>query len=47
VIGVAAIVEGAGEVAALPILLRRINAWRTPDVPLQALPQFAFIGIDS
>jgi hypothetical protein len=38
VIAVAAIVEGAGEVAALPILLRRINAWRTPDVHLQALP---------
>jgi hypothetical protein len=37
-IAVAAIVEGAGEVAALPILLRRINAWRTPDVHLQALP---------
>jgi hypothetical protein len=38
VIAVAAIVEGVGEVAALPILLRRINAWRTPDVHLQALP---------
>ena len=37
-IAVAAIVEGAGEVVALPILLRRINAWRTPDVHLQALP---------
>ena len=37
-IAVAAIVEGAGEVAALPILLRRINAWRTPDAHLQALP---------
>lgn len=37
-IAVAAIVEGAGEVVALPILLRRINTWRTPDVHLQALP---------
>jgi hypothetical protein len=36
VITIAAIVEGAGEVAALPILLRRINGWRTPDVLLQA-----------
>ena len=27
---VAAIVEGDGEVAALPVLLRRIGEWRTP-----------------
>jgi hypothetical protein len=38
VIAVAAIVEGAGEAAALPILLRRINAWHTPDIHFQALP---------
>lgn len=29
---VTAIVEGDGEVAALPILLRRINQWLTPEV---------------
>lgn len=32
---VAAIVEGEGEVAALPVLLRRIAAWRTPNVAAQ------------
>jgi hypothetical protein len=36
---VVAIVEGDGEVAALPILLRRIAAWRTPsDFPEVATP---------
>ena len=30
---VAPIVEGDGEVAALPILLRRIGAWLSPEVP--------------
>lgn len=29
---VVAIVEGDGEVAAVPLLLRRLAAWRTPDV---------------
>lgn len=29
---VAAIVEGDGEVAAVPLLLRRLAAWRTPGV---------------
>lgn len=29
---VVAIVEGEGEVAALPVLLRRLAAWRTPEV---------------
>ncbi|MCU7935424.1 MAG: DUF4276 family protein [Candidatus Thiodiazotropha sp. (ex Dulcina madagascariensis)] len=29
---VAMVVEGHGEVAALPILLRRLNEWRNPDV---------------
>ncbi|MDR8027239.1 DUF4276 family protein [Burkholderia cenocepacia] len=29
---VASIVEGHGEVVALPLLLRRIGEWRTPDV---------------
>lgn len=29
---IAAIVEGHGEVASLPILLRRLCAWQTPDV---------------
>ena len=28
------IVEGDGEVAALPVLLRRIGAWLSPDVPV-------------
>lgn len=37
-ITVASIVEGDGEVAALPILLRRLNEWRTPDTAVQALP---------
>lgn len=32
---VVAIVEGEGEVAALPILLRRLAAWRTPAVSAQ------------
>lgn len=32
---VATIVEGDGEVAALPVLLRRINNWQTPDVAVQ------------
>ena len=35
---VASIVEGEGETASLPILLRRLNAWYTPNVPVQALP---------
>ncbi|MFA7240008.1 MAG: DUF4276 family protein [Sulfuricellaceae bacterium] len=34
---VAAIVEGDGEVPALPILLRRINEWCTPDIHVQVL----------
>lgn len=34
---VAAIVEGDGEVSALPILLRRLGEWRTPDVYTQVL----------
>lgn len=29
---VASIVEGDGEVAALPVLLRRLNAWLTPEL---------------
>ncbi|WP_153111250.1 DUF4276 family protein [Propionivibrio limicola] len=33
--GVAAIVEGDGEVASLPILLRRLNQWLTPERPTQ------------
>ncbi len=37
-ITVASIVEGDGEVAALPILLRRLNEWRTPDTSVQTLP---------
>lgn len=28
---IASIVEGDGEVAALPILLRRVGAWQSPD----------------
>ena len=32
---VASIVEGDGEVAALPVLLRRLMAWRTPDVAVR------------
>jgi Domain of unknown function (DUF4276) len=35
---VSAIVEGHGEVSAVPILLRRIGAWKTPDVRTQILP---------
>jgi hypothetical protein len=35
---VAAIVEGDGEVAALPVLLRRLSEWRTPGVFTQILP---------
>lgn len=35
---VASIVEGDGEVAALPVLLRRINQWRTPDIHVRAFP---------
>lgn len=35
---VAAIVEGDGEVSALPVLLRRLGEWRTPDVHTQVLP---------
>ncbi|WP_338416813.1 DUF4276 family protein [uncultured Sphaerotilus sp.] len=34
---VSAIVEGDGEVLALPILLRRIWQWQTPDCPVQIL----------
>ncbi len=35
---VAAIVEGDGEVQALPILLRRLNEWQTPDRYVQVQP---------
>lgn len=35
---IASIVEGDGEVAALPVLLRRINGWLTPDGQVQAFP---------
>lgn len=35
---VASIVEGDGEVAALPILLRRLGEWRTPESFVQPLP---------
>lgn len=35
---VAVIVEGDGEVAALPILLRRVGEWQTPDIYMQILP---------
>ena len=31
------IVEGDGEVAALPVLLRRLNAWRTPSTAIDIL----------
>jgi hypothetical protein len=34
---VAPIVEGDGEVAALPVLLRRLAQWRTPDASAQVL----------
>lgn len=37
-IAVASIVEGDGEVQALPVLLRRLGTWRTPDVPARILP---------
>ncbi len=36
-LSVASIVEGDGEVAALPILLRRIAQWLTPDVYVNVL----------
>lgn len=36
-ISVASIVEGDGEVAALPVLLRRLSDWRTPGVPVTLL----------
>ena len=35
---VASIVEGDGEVAALPILLRRLGDWLTPDQAVNVLP---------
>ena len=35
---IAAIVEGDGEVAALPVLLRRIAAWRSPVQRTEVLP---------
>ena len=35
---VASIVEGDGEVAALPVLLRRLSEWRTPDILVRVLP---------
>lgn len=35
---VAPIVEGEGEVAALPVLLRRLNEWRTPGLYVQVSP---------
>lgn len=34
---VAAIVEGDGEVVALPVLLRRIGEWRTPEIRVQVV----------
>lgn len=34
---IASIVEGDGEVAALPILLRRVGAWQTPDKGVNVL----------
>jgi hypothetical protein len=36
-ISVSAIVEGDGEMAALPLLLRRIREWRTPEVYVDVL----------
>lgn len=36
-IKVSCIVEGDGEVLALPILLRRIGLWKTPECPVQIL----------
>jgi hypothetical protein len=35
---VASIVEGDGEVAALPVLLRRLSQWRRPEVHVDVLP---------
>ena len=35
---VASSVEGDGEVAALPVLLRRLAEWKTPDFYVQVLP---------
>jgi len=35
---VATIVEGDGDVAALPVLLRRIAEWRTPQAAVRVLP---------
>jgi Domain of unknown function (DUF4276) len=35
---VASIVEGDGEVAALPVLLRRLAAWRSPQIQVEVLP---------
>lgn len=37
-IAVASIVEGDGEVAALPVLLRRLGEWRTPETMTRVLP---------
>ena len=37
-ISIAAIVEGDGEVKALPVLLRRLGEWRTPQVQSHVLP---------
>jgi len=34
-IKVSAIVEGEGEVAAVPVLLRRLHAWLTPELPVE------------
>jgi hypothetical protein len=36
-IAVASIVEGDGEVAALPVLLRRLRDWRTPSTAVNVL----------
>ncbi|MEO6065631.1 MAG: DUF4276 family protein, partial [Lysobacterales bacterium] len=35
---VASIVEGDGEVSALPVLLRRLAEWKTPDAHARILP---------
>ena len=35
---IASIVEGDGEVAALPILLRRVGAWQSPEKGFNVLP---------
>lgn len=37
-IRVASVVEGDGEVMALPVLLRRLAQWRTPGIDAQVLP---------